>query len=82
MLIAINIIAPATGSFDTPEIPDTAFIIAFIGIFNNIVTIIPIAPAPNPTITVSALNTLEISFLDAPILLRIPIYLVLSRTEI
>ena len=36
MLIAINIIAPATGSFDTPEIPDTAFIIMK-DIFSNVV---------------------------------------------
>jgi hypothetical protein len=45
------------------------------------VTIIPSAPATKPSISVSALNILEISFFDAPILLSMPISLVLSRTE-
>ena len=44
--------------------------------------IIPNTPADNPTINVSALNTLDMSFFDAPIALSIPISLVLSRTEI
>ena len=43
---------------------------------------IPNNPAINPTINVSALNTLEISFLDAPIALNIPISFVLSSTDI
>ena len=34
---------------------------------------IPISPAPKPTMTVSALNTLEISFFEAPIARRMPI---------
>ena len=46
------------------------------------VTIIPSNPAAAPIIKVSALNTLDISFLEAPILLKIPISLVLSKTEI
>ncbi len=53
-----------------------------IGIFNKTVIPIPNAPAVKPTINVSALNTLEISFLEAPIALKIPISFVLSRTDI
>ena len=54
----------------------------FIGNVNNIVIPIPNSPAIKPTINVSALNTLEISFLDAPIALNIPISFVLSSTDI
>ena len=54
---------------------------AFIGIIRRSVTIIPIAPETKPTMSVSALNTIEISCFDAPILLNIPISFVLSRTE-
>ena len=43
---------------------------------------IPTSPASKPIIIVSALNTLEISFLDAPTARKIPISFVLSRTEI
>ena len=43
---------------------------------------IPRDPETSPTIMVSALNTLETSRLEAPILLNIPISLVLSRTDI
>lgn len=39
-------------------------------------------PETKPTMSVSALNTLEISLFDAPIARRIPISFVLSRTEI
>ena len=39
------------------------------------------SPEKSPMINVSALNTLDISFLEAPMLRRIPISLVLSRTE-
>ena len=76
---------PETGIFgneDTPEIPTNPLIIKLIGIFKSNVTPIPIAPEVKPTINVSALNTREISFLEAPIALKIPISLVLSRTEI
>ena len=44
------------------------------------VTAIPITPAAKPTISVSALNTLATSFLDAPMARRIPISLVRSST--
>ena len=43
---------------------------------------IPIKPEVIPIIKVSGLNTLEISFLRAPKLLKIPISFVLSKTEI
>ena len=43
---------------------------------------IPIIPATRPTNIVSALNTRPISLFEAPIARRIPISLVLSRTEI
>ena len=55
---------------------------ALIGINNSKVIPIPNNPATNPTINVSALNTREISFFDAPIARNIPIYFVLSNTEI
>ena len=41
----------------------------------------PIIPDIKPIMNVSALNTLEISFFDAPIALNIPISFVLSNTE-
>ena len=50
--------------------------------FNNNVIPIPKTPAIKPTIKVSALKTLEISFFDAPILRKIPISLILSSTDI
>ena len=53
-----------------------------IGMLRSIVTPIPISPENRPIINVSALNTLEISFFEAPMLRRIPISFVLSRTEI
>ena len=53
-----------------------------IGIVSNIVIPIPNNPEISPTINVSALNTLDMSFLDAPIALNIPISFVLSNTEI
>ncbi len=82
MLITTSIIPPAIGKLANPEMSVTAFMIIFIGIFKISVTIIPNRPAPKPTMNVSALNTLDMSFLDAPILLKIPISFVLSRTEI
>ena len=81
-LITTNIIAPAVGNLEIFDIPTIDFIIIFIGIFNNNVTTIPINPATNPIISVSALNTLETSFFEAPILRRIPISFVLSNTDI
>ena len=59
----------------------TFLIIALAGTHKISVTIIPSAPATKPSISVSALNILDISFFDAPILLSMPISLVLSRTE-
>ena len=54
---------------------------ALAGIHKINVIIIPIAPDTKPSIRVSALNTLDTSFFDAPILLKTPISFVLSRTE-
>ena len=53
-----------------------------IGIINNNETPIPINPANNPTINVSALNIDEIFLLEAPIALNTPISFVLSNTDI
>ena len=55
--------------------------IMLIGMLSRSVKPIPIIPATSPTIIVSALNTLEISCFEAPILLKIPISFVLSRTD-
>ena len=82
ILIKTSTIPPNTGKEDTLEISVILFITIFIGIFKSIVTIIPIKPDVKPTINVSALNTLEISFLLAPIALSIPISFVLYNTEI
>ena len=81
-LIITKIIAPFIGKIAAFEIEARLFISKFIGIVNNIVTPIPISPAVIPIINVSALNTLVISFLEAPILRKIPISFVLSRSEI
>ena len=48
-----------------------------IGISNNKVTLIPNAPAINPIIKLSAVNTLLISFLEAPIERKTPISFVI-----
>ena len=42
-----------------------SFIILFIGIFHKVVIRTPNKPEINPTINVSALNTLDISFFEA-----------------
>ena len=76
-------INPATGSnVAFIATPDKVYIRLFIGIVKIIVIPIPINPAIRPTINVSALNTFDISFLDAPIALNIPISFVLSNTDI
>ena len=62
------------------DTPAKLFIIILIGMFNKTVINMPSNPADKPIISVSALNTLETSFLDAPILLSMPISFVLSRT--
>ena len=82
MLISTRIIAPPIGSVAILDISVTFLIIMFIGIFRITVTRIPIIPEQDPTINVSALKTREISFLLAPIALKIPIYFVLFRTLI
>ena len=63
-------------------IPDRLRIIMFVGMQRRRVVPIPIIPAAKPMTRVSALNTREISFLEAPIARSIPISFVLSRTEI
>ena len=74
---------PATNGTDVVIItPVNAKIILFIGNVRSTVMPIPITPAISPTIKVSALKTLDISFFDAPIALKIPISFVLSSTEI
>ena len=84
--ITLNIISTiAAGIGSTAVIsgfPVTACITALIGIINNSETPIPIIPANNPTINVSALNIDEIFLFDAPIALKTPISFVLSNTDI
>ena len=82
ILIITRMIAPFVGSFATSAIFVRCSITAFIGIVSSSVVPMPIAPETKPTISVYALNTLEISFFDAPFARRIPISFVLSRTEI
>ncbi len=81
-LIIISITAPPIGREHMFLTPATAFIMALIGIFKMIVAKIPIMPDAKPMIKVSALNTRETSFFEAPIARRIPISLVRSKTEI
>lgn len=82
ILIKTNIIPACQGKKASTFTPVTDIIILLIGIVSNTVTPIPISPDTKPVMKVSALNTLEISFLDAPIALKIPISFVLSNTEI
>ena len=82
MLISTSITPPIGGSATFTATPVILQIKLFIGNVSNIVIPIPNSPAIKPTINVSALNTLEISFLDAPIALNIPISFVLSSTDI
>ena len=82
MLIIISTIPPIGGRLLKFLTSAKFSIIRFIGIFKSIVVKIPNIPAAAPTINVSALNTLDTSFFEAPIALKIHIYLVLSRTEI
>ena len=81
ILITTSIIPPAAGNTAMLEIPTILCIIRLIGIHSSRVTPIPSTPAVSPTIKVSALNTLEISFLEAPMLLSMPISFVLSNTD-
>ena len=82
ILIITSTIAPLNGNLAILDIPTIDFIRILIGIFSKIVVPIPNNPDINPIINVSALNTLDISFLLAPIALSIPISLVLSSTDI
>ena len=81
-LMMTSITPPFQGSADTPATLMKLSITLLIGILISTVTPIPMSPEKRPMINVSALNTLEISFFEAPMLRRIPISLVLSRTEI
>ena len=81
MLIIISITPPATGSCATLEMSVRCLINAFAGMHSNKVTTMPSAPETKPSISVSALNILETSFLEAPILLNTPISLVLYSTQ-
>ena len=80
-LIKIKPIAPKTGKLAKPEIPVKEIKIKLIGIVNNKVIKIPNTPLVKPIIKLSLVNTRLISRFDAPILLRTPISLVLSITE-
>ena len=82
ILIKTNIAPAIGGTIVITVTPVNWCINAFIGIVNNTVIPIPKSPEINPTINVSALNTLDISFLEAHIALNIPISFVLSNTEI
>ena len=63
-------------------IPVIVFRIIFNGTLINEVTKIPIPPEQNPKVIVSALNKVKMSLFEAPRLLKIPISLILSNTEI
>ena len=79
----MSTIAGATGSTAFMLLtPETACIIAFIGISISKVIPIPIRPAHRPIIQVSALNTADTFFLEAPIALKIPISFRRSKTLI
>ena len=83
MLMIIRTIAPLTGSLALKIlIPVRLCNIRLMGRSNSSVKPMPIRPAPKPTIMVSALKTLAISFFDAPMERRIPISFVLSSTDI
>ena len=82
ILIITKIIPALNGTVVVTVTPVRLYIILFIGNVNKTVIPIPNSPDINPIINVSALNTLDISFLDAPIALNIPISFVLSSTDI
>ena len=73
---------PFQGSDETPGTLIYFSITILIGILISMVTPIPIIPENRPIINVSALNTREISFFEAPILRKIPISFVRSNTDI
>ena len=78
MLNKIKNIALPIGIVAILFIPVKADTMKLTGTHINNAIPIPNNPAINPSITVSALNTLVISFLLAPIALKIPISFVLS----
>ena len=80
-LINTSMVACVTETVACIATPDSAYIMLFIGSVNSKVIPTPIIPDIKPIMNVSALNTLEISFFDAPIALNIPISFVLSNTE-
>ena len=82
MLIITNTIPACHGTIVVTVTPVKLCIKLFIGNVNNTVIPIPSIPDISPTINVSALNTLDMSFFDAPIALNIPISFVLSSTDI
>ena len=82
ILIITNITPAFAGTTAFTLTPVIACIPALIGIVNNTVIPIPSNPEISPTINVSALNTLDISFFEAPIALNIPISFVHSNTDI
>ena len=83
MLIKTRAVAPETGRIaDSESISVREWRTMFIGRIRSSDIPIPSAPATNPTISVSALNTLEISLFEAPTERSIPISFVLYRTEI
>ena len=83
MLMATKI-TPATGGSTARmlSMSVTTRKMRLIGRHSKSVVRIPMAPAAKPMISVSALNTREISRFEAPIARRIPISLVRSSTEI
>ena len=83
MLMITKIIAPPNGNAALILlISVSARTTAVIGMQRITVITIPITPAANPMIKVSALNTREMSLYEAPIERRIPISFVRSSTEI
>ena len=77
----ITLVNSFHGRTHIPDMPVRLYTTAFAGISRSSVTPIPIAPAAKPTMSVSALNTREISLLLAPIARSMPISFVRSSTE-
>ena len=73
--------APFSGKTTRLSTLNMALTTAFAGKMSSCVMPIPITPEIRPSINVSALNTLAMSRLEAPIERRIPIYFLRSRTE-
>ena len=82
MTILIKTKIPADSSGNTAfksSILDTVWMILLIGINSSSVIPIPRIPEKIPMINVSALNSCEMFFLEAPSARRIPISFVLSH---